>query len=105
MDKAHGVEHVSFSGTTMRLRVDGKDYEIDVVGHSKRLAKATPEQQSSFVVSASGYGFHWPQIDEDLSIDGLIGIMYPRDKTTAVAQKVRRWEYTETWVASTGSFK
>ena len=54
MDKAHDVESVSFSGTTMRLRVDGKTHEIDVTSQSGRLAQATPEQRSDFVVSPSG---------------------------------------------------
>jgi hypothetical protein len=54
MDKAHDVESVSFSGTFMRLRVDGKTYEIDVTSQSDRLAHSTPEQRSDFVVSPSG---------------------------------------------------
>jgi len=28
MDKAHHIQHVSFSGTVIHLRVDGKDYQI-----------------------------------------------------------------------------
>jgi len=28
------------------------------------------------VVSPSGYGIHWPELDEDLSVDGLIGIRH-----------------------------
>jgi hypothetical protein len=26
----------------------------------------------NFEVSPSGYGIHWPELDEDLSIDGMI---------------------------------
>ena len=48
MDKAHNVESVSLSGTTLRLRVDGKDWEIDLARHSDRLANATPEQRANF---------------------------------------------------------
>jgi len=36
MDKAHDIQHVSFSGTIMHLRVDGKDYQIDIAGESER---------------------------------------------------------------------
>jgi hypothetical protein len=85
MDKAHTVESVSFTGTTMRLRVDGKSYEINVASQSDRLAHATPEQRADFTVSPSGYGIHWPQLDEDLSIDGLIGVPHAHDKTSAIA--------------------
>lgn len=34
-----------------------------------RLANATPQQRRNFVLSR--YGIHWPEIDEDLSFQGL----------------------------------
>ena len=77
MDKAHDVQKVTFSGATMLLRVDGKEYRIDITKESDRLAKATLEQRENFEVSPAGYGIHWPDVDEDLSIDGLIGANHP----------------------------
>ncbi len=76
MDKAHEVKHVSLSGTVMHLLVDGKHFQVDVAGLSKRLRNATQAQRENFEVSPSGYGIHWPDIDEDLSIDGLIGVKH-----------------------------
>jgi NAD(P)H-hydrate repair Nnr-like enzyme with NAD(P)H-hydrate epimerase domain len=76
MDKAHDVESVSFRGNNLLLRVDGKDYEVDISLQSQRLASATPTQRQNFVVSPSGYGIHWPDLDEDLSVDGLIGVRH-----------------------------
>lgn len=83
MNKAHNIERISISGTTMHLRVDGTDYDIDLASQSKRLANATPETLSDFTVSPAGYGIHWPRLDEDLSIDGLIGVKhsFPGAKT------------------------
>ena len=77
MDKAHDIQSISLVGTTLRLRVDGRQYEVDLREHSKRLDRATPEQRAKFEVSPSGYGIHWPEVDEDLSIDGLIGVKHP----------------------------
>lgn len=76
MDKAHEVERVSFRGARMLLSADGREFEIDITRHSKKLAEASPAERESFVVSPSGYGIHWPDLDEDLSIDGLIGIKH-----------------------------
>ncbi|MBM4039310.1 MAG: DUF2442 domain-containing protein [Planctomycetes bacterium] len=76
MDRAHDVEGVSFLGTTLVLRVDGREYHIDVADVSERLARATPAERARFEVSPSGYGIHWPDLDEDLSIDGLIGVTH-----------------------------
>ena len=36
------------------------------------LCKATPEQRLVWRISGAGYGIHWPQIDEDLSTEGLL---------------------------------
>jgi hypothetical protein len=83
MDKAHEVERVSFSGTRMRLAVDGREYDVDVARFSKRLAEASPAERENFVVSPSGYGIRWPDLDEDLSIDGLIGVKHECPLTRA----------------------
>ena len=77
MDKVHEVERVSFSGDQMLLSVDGREFEIDITRHSRRLAEASAAQREKFTVSPTGYGIHWPDLDEDLSIDGLIGIEHP----------------------------
>jgi hypothetical protein len=76
MDKAHEVGEISFRGNRMRLSVDGRVYEIDVSEHSRKLANASPEERKHFVISPSGYGIHWPELDEDLSVDGLIGTVH-----------------------------
>ena len=37
-----------------------------------RLANATPEQRNHWELAGAGYGIHWPDIDEDLSTEGLL---------------------------------
>jgi len=37
-----------------------------------RLAAATPAQRGKWEPAAAGYGIHWPEIDEDLSVAGLL---------------------------------
>ena len=78
MDRAHKVETIGLSGTMLTLCVDGKQYRVDITGQSTRLARATQQQRENFELSPSGYGIHWPDIDEDLSIDGLIGVVHVR---------------------------
>lgn len=85
MNKAHDVQHVSFSGTIMELRVDGKVYRIDIADQSERLRNATQQQREHFEISAAGYGIHWPDVDEDLSIDGLIGVRHTPPLVTTEA--------------------
>ena len=37
-----------------------------------RLAAATAQQRRDWQPAAAGLGIHWPQIDEDLSVEGLL---------------------------------
>jgi Protein of unknown function (DUF2442) len=37
-----------------------------------RLANATPEQRAKWEVAGAGFGIHWPDVDEDLSVEGLL---------------------------------
>lgn len=37
-----------------------------------RLLHATPEQRANWRIAGAGYGIHWPDIDEDLSTQGLL---------------------------------
>jgi hypothetical protein len=46
-----------------------------------RLLHATPEQRMNWQVCGGGYGIHWPDIDEDLSAEGLLrGAPAPRGR-------------------------
>jgi|GEM_PF-6171816 len=40
---------------------------------SSRLARASNSQRNNFVISPSGYGIHWNDVDEDLSLPALLG--------------------------------
>ena len=37
-----------------------------------RLASATPEQRANWEIAGAGFGIHWPDVDEDLSVEGLL---------------------------------
>lgn len=37
-----------------------------------RLLHATKAQRRKWEIASGGYGIHWPEIDEDLSVEGLL---------------------------------
>jgi hypothetical protein len=78
MNKCHDIEKVAFVRESLVLRVDGKEYTFPLRDISKRLADASRAEREKYEISPSGYGIHWPLIDEDLSIDGLMGIEHKR---------------------------
>jgi len=81
MNEHHQVEDVKIDNGTISLIVDGQKIQRNLRDISALLEKATDEELKAFEVSPSGYGIHWPLVDEDISIDGLLGIKhYPDSK-------------------------
>jgi hypothetical protein len=37
-----------------------------------RLFRASPEARSNWQIAGGGFGIHWPDVDEDLSAQGLL---------------------------------
>jgi len=75
--KIHNVQKIDFDGKNMVLAVDGRVYRVGLPSVSGRLANASDASRRSYSISPSGYGIHWPDIDEDLTIDGLIASAPP----------------------------
>lgn len=57
-----------------------REVEIPWEDCSPRLAKATEEQRLAAELSPGGYGIHWPLLDEDLSISGLLASNHERNR-------------------------
>ncbi len=50
---------------------DGRTISAPLAWYPK-LLHATPEERGNWVLAGAGYGIHWPEIDEDLSSEGLL---------------------------------
>lgn len=72
MISTHTIQDVSFDKDTMSLKIDGKLIKIALDKVSSKLKAASDFQRQFFKVSPSGYGIHWPLLDEDLSIEELV---------------------------------
>ena len=48
--------------------VDGRRISVPIAWYP-RLLHATAEQRANWVLAGAGYGIHWPDLDEDLSIN------------------------------------
>ena len=51
--------------------LDGRTVSVPLAW-SWRLSDATPEQRARFEIIGRGQGIHWPDLDEDLSADGML---------------------------------
>ena len=58
--------------------LDGRTISVPLVWYPRLLA-ATPEERANWRVASGGFGIHWPDVDEDLSTEGLLhGAPAPR---------------------------
>ena len=62
--------------------MDGRTITVPLAWYP-RLLHATQEQRDHWEPSGGGYGIHWPELDEDLSAEGLLrGAPAPRSQFT-----------------------
>src|SRR5437762_2289310 len=61
--------------------LDGRVISVPLAW-SWRLSDATPAQRGNWELIGEGHGVHWPDIDEDISADGMLhGIPAPRPRS------------------------
>ena len=66
------VASVSFTDDTLVVDLkDGRTISVPLSWYP-RLYGATAAQKANWRVAGGGYGIHWPDIDEDLSTEGLL---------------------------------
>jgi hypothetical protein len=81
------IRHVVVTDETITaLLVDGRVISVPLAW-SWRLADATPAQRANWQLIGDGYGVHWPDVDEDLSADGMLnGVPARRPRRMAAVQ-------------------
>ena len=73
------VADVRFREDTMSVDLaDGRTITVPLEWYP-RLRNATRGQRDNWELAGAGFGIHWPEIDEDLSVEGLLrGAAAPR---------------------------
>ncbi len=66
------IRDVRFSDDTLSVDLaDGRTITVPIVWFP-RLLHATAEQRANWQIVGAGYDIHWPDVDEDLSAEGLL---------------------------------
>lgn len=66
---------------------DGRAISVPLAW-SWRLSDATPTQRANWKLIGNGHGVHWPDVDEDISVHGMLnGIPARRPEPTRPASK------------------
>jgi len=84
LPKAIGV---TVSDDTLSVDLEDGRSVAAPIGWYPRLAYGTPAERANFQISGAGYGIHWPDLDEDIGVEGLLlGL-----KSTESPASFERW--------------
>jgi hypothetical protein len=75
------VKNVEVTEDTLAVALmDGRTIIVPLVWYP-RLLDASEAQRKNWRIAGGGYGIHWPDVDEDLSTEGLLrGAPAPRQR-------------------------
>ena len=75
------VKHATVTDDLITFHlVDGRVISVPLAW-SWRLSESTPAQRNNYEIIGDGQGVHWPDVDEDLSVQGMFtGIPARRPK-------------------------
>ena len=73
------IKDISITKDTITAHLmDGRTISVPLAW-SWRLSEATPKQRANWEIIGDGHGVHWPDIDEDISTEGMLyGTPAPR---------------------------
>lgn len=78
MENVFKITEIFFDEDNLVVLINNQKYLFKIFEISSKLAAASEQDRNNFRISPSGYGIHWPGIDEDLSINGLLNV-YKKD--------------------------
>jgi hypothetical protein len=66
------IKNIQITEDTITAQlVDGRTISVPLAW-SWRLSEATPKQRAHYDLIGDGQGVHWPDIDEDISAEGML---------------------------------
>ena len=72
IDRHPVAVNVSVTEATLEVELaDGRKISVPIVWFP-RLEAASEEERSDWQLLGNGQGIHWPQLDEDISVRGLL---------------------------------
>ena len=71
LKEAHAVKVWFKAEDLWVLLADGRQLSVPL-SYFPRLLNATEKQRNNYIISGGGTGLHWEEIDEDISVNGLL---------------------------------
>ncbi len=80
------VSTVLVSNDTLTVDIeDGRTISVPI-GWYPRLACGNQTERENYQISGAGYGIHWPDLDEDIGVEGLLLGKKSEESQTSLAR-------------------
>lgn len=66
------IIRIAITDDTLSVDLEDGRTIVAPIGWYPRLAYGTPEERANFQISGAGHGIHWPDLDEDIGVEGLL---------------------------------
>jgi hypothetical protein len=84
------VLNVAVTDDTLSVDLeDGRTVSVPI-GWCPRLAHGTAAERANLQISGAGYGVHWPDLDEDIGVEGLLLGKRSAESTTSFERWLQR---------------
>ena len=64
--------HVTVTDDTLAVDLDDGRTIAVPIGWFPRLAYGTASERENVEIAGAGFGLHWPDLDEDIGVEGLL---------------------------------
>lgn len=82
--------HVQISEDNMHVSLsDGRVVSVPISWYP-RLSQALPQHRELWEFIGGGHGIHWPELDEDISIENIL-LGQPSGESASSFQKWKEW--------------
>ena len=89
------VTDVSVSDDTLSVDLeDGRTIAVPI-GCYPSLAYGRPAERANWEISGAGYGIHWPELHEDIGVEGLLLGLKSGESKNSLARWPQRREQPE----------
>src|SRR3989304_5237636 len=80
------AESVCFTEDSLTVRLDdGRSLSVPLAWYP-RLLESTQSERKHYELIGRGEGIHWPELDEDISVEGLLAGRQSAESAAALAK-------------------
>ena len=92
------VRRVTFQADLMRVHLEDGQVLVVPIRLYPRLQFATMPERRNHRLIGGGTGIHWPDLDEDISLQGLLAKKPSAESATSILKwlQARQWQRTAT---------